>query len=109
MLEAALALVETTWTSKDDQSVYATWYIHAAAQNNTRLAAPPIVLDHCHDIFAALSGEKGTASFDVLRVNGDGSFRQMRTGTHPVVAHLPGRSRRFAEFVQTYRTGLRRA
>ena len=102
MLEAALALADPVWTSKDDQSVYSMWYIHAAqaAAANRPLAAPPITLDHCHNIFAVLSGEKHTANFDILKISSDGSFRHQITGTHPIVAHLPGRSKRFSEFLE---------
>ena len=66
--------------------------------SSSALAAPPITLDYCQDIFAALSGPKATAHFSLLRVQRDGSFRHGLTGSHPLVAHLPGRGKRFTDF-----------
>ena len=112
-------LVGPVWRSADDQSVYATWFAHAhnasAASASSSAgggrgdvgnsgagnggAAPPIVLDYCQDVFAVLSGPPATAQFSVLDVRPDGTLAHRITGSRPLVAHLPGRSRRFAEFV----------
>mmetsp|Transcript_3921 Transcript_3921/g.7658 ORF Transcript_3921/g.7658 Transcript_3921/m.7658 type:complete len:548 (+) Transcript_3921:163-1806(+) len=103
MVQAALDLVDADWGTSDDQSVYATWFAHAFNKTASGVpamgGAPEIKLDYCQDIFATLSGSSATAHFDTLEVKSDGSFRHVLTGSHPIVAHLPGRDRRFRLFV----------
>ena len=102
LCDAALQLTAPFWASKDDQSVYATWHLFAAGQkpSNATAQAPAIKLDHCQDLFGTLSGPPATAHHSLLAVQADGSYRHVLTGSHPVVAHLPGRGKRFADFVE---------
>ena len=52
-------------------------------------------------MFAVLSGPAATAQFSVLKIRRvDGGFVHAVTGTRPLVAHLPGRGKRFADFVK---------
>jgi len=64
--------------------------------------APPIKLDHCHDVFATLSGASGTAHPSTLAIapkEGGATYSHRLTGSHPIVVHLPGRAKRFSDFV----------
>ena len=54
VLEAALKLVEGSWTSKDDQSVYANYFTHSSylahSGHSGGPSAPLIELDYCQDV-----------------------------------------------------------
>ncbi len=124
MITAALALTAPFWTSSDDQSVYATWYLFRSAALNATVgfptgaaagastatvaaagpaaalaAGPPIKLDACQDVFSTLSGGAATGHRSIVEVSAEGAFTHRLTGARPLVAHLPGRSRRFKDFI----------
>lgn len=92
MLDAALTLTDAFWTTADDQSVYATYFLSQQV--------PLIKLDYCQDIFAALSGTPQTAKFTTLSVSSKGMITHQLTHSQPIVAHMPGRSKRFDDFLK---------
>lgn len=118
MLKHALKLTNPFWSTPDDQSVYATYFVHQSNHPHHLIATsnlspektpdssplinnppPPIKLDYCQDIFAALSGTPQTAKFATLEVTAGVGIKHVLTESHPVVAHMPGRSKRFEDFL----------
>jgi hypothetical protein len=105
MLQQALKLTAPFWTTADDQSVYASWFLHnfydlsTTTASSRKRAGPVIKLDYCQDIFATLSGTPQTAQFSTLEVKPHVGINHKLTGTNPIVAHMPGRSKRFDDFV----------